>query len=117
MDFSYLSANCPNRAENRKNGRMKTMALKFTSWSVFSPTILLLSNTSRAASAFLNTLSLNAPNPWVMKNGMNLRWENRENCELPDISGHAGQHAGDGGCHHRCERSPEHCAQSQASKV
>ena len=21
-DFSYLSANCPNRAENRKNGRM-----------------------------------------------------------------------------------------------
>ena len=30
-DFSYLSASCPAVAENRKNGRMKSPAHRFTS--------------------------------------------------------------------------------------
>ena len=36
-DFSYLSANWPNIAENRKNGRMNTIALRLMTWLVFRP--------------------------------------------------------------------------------
>ncbi len=83
-DFSYLSANWPNSAENRKKGRMNTMALRLISWSVLSPASRLLWNTSRAASAFLKMLSLSAPSAWVMKNGMKRRARNRANWEVPD---------------------------------
>ena len=60
------------------------MALRLTTWFVFKPAIWLPLKTSSAASAFLNILSLNAPRPWVMKNGMNRRWPNRLNCEWSD---------------------------------
>ena len=55
---------------------MNSIALRFTTWSVFRPAIWLPSNTSSAARAFLKMLSLKAPRPCVMKNGMKRRSEN-----------------------------------------
>ncbi len=86
MDFSYLSANWPNRAENRKNGRMNTRALRLTTWSVFRPARRLPWNTSRAARAFLKMLSFSAPSAWVMKNGRKRRARNSSNCECAGTS-------------------------------
>ena len=99
------------------NGRMKSIALRFTTWSVLRPASLLPWNTSRAARAFLKMLSLKAPSPCVMKNGMKRRWENSSNCEPPDISGEGGQHAGNGGRHHGGEGSAQYSPQPQPRQV
>src|SRR3990172_1589449 len=67
--LSYLSASCPAVAENRKNGRMNTPAARLTVTSGARPARPAVWNAIRMTSAFLNTLSLNAPRSWVAKNG------------------------------------------------
>ena len=76
-DFSVLSINWPAVAENRKNGRMNSPALRLV--RVLVSTLLNCApwNAIRMISAFLNTLSLKAPRNWVMKNGRNRRSTSR----------------------------------------
>ena len=71
--LSYLSASCPAVAENRKKGRMKSAPARFTSTSGRIPPACATWNAIRMTSAFLKTLSLNAPRNWVVKNGPNRR--------------------------------------------
>ena len=71
-DFSYLSANWPARAENRKKGRINRPAARLTTvLTLAAPAILALTIITR--SAFLNRLSLRAPKNWVRKSGRNRR--------------------------------------------
>ena len=70
-DFSYLSASWPAVAENRKNGNTNKPALRLT--RVLARAGSAAWKAIRMIRAFLNTLSLNAPRNWVMKNGRNRR--------------------------------------------
>ena len=76
--FSNFSAICPADAENRKNGRMNSAGAMFeyeVICSIDSPIWKPMSCTV----ALRNTLSLNAPDAWVRKNGRNRRSRSNRN--------------------------------------
>ena len=77
--LSYLSANCPALAENRKNGKMNTPAAAATSIGASSPVFCAIEKVTRKTIAFLKALSLNAPRAWVIISGRKRRPLRRSN--------------------------------------
>src|ERR1700693_5333079 len=76
--LSYLSASCPAVAENRKKGRMNSPAQRLTNVPALRVVRLAAWNASMMTSAFLYTLSLNAPRNCVQKNGKKRRSRNND---------------------------------------
>ena len=80
--LSYLSANCPAVAENRKKGRMNKPAARLASSAGERRLHCAVWNVSSTISAFLNRLSLKAPRNCVRKNGLKRRVLSKPNWEL-----------------------------------
>ncbi len=78
-DFSYLSASCPDVAENSTNGAMNTAPARLTSACGSRLVIVAAWNAAKMISAFLKMLSFAAPRNWVQKNGAKRRCRSRSN--------------------------------------
>ncbi len=82
--LSNFSPNCPPSAENRKNGKMNSSALRLISRS--RSALKLSLNRIARISACLNRLSLKAPSNWLVKKGRKRLLPSKRNCECSDMA-------------------------------